>query len=133
MALFTSLICAVLLPALAVRAGMFIFRSALPFTLADLEMVWVLWVLILTFASFWCATAANGTVRAALCVFPVLIGIALASSLGAWLAPGTVFFLTSKINFFSNFQFTNSIANFWLSSVGADPPLYLLLLLLPTL
>src|SRR5258708_30634824 len=41
MALFTSLICAVLLPALPVRAGMFIFRSALPFTLADLQMVWV--------------------------------------------------------------------------------------------
>src|SRR6267142_890873 len=133
MALFTSLICAVLLPGLAVRAGMFIFRSPLPFDLADLDMVWVFGVLILTFVSFWCATAANGTVRAALCVFPIIIGIALASSLGAWLAPGTVAFLVSKLNFFSNFRFTNSLANFKLSSVNSNPLFDLLLLLVPTL
>src|SRR5258708_2274017 len=112
---------------------MFIFRSAVSFTFADLHMVGVCWVLILTFASFWCATAANGTVRAALCVFPVLIGIALASSLGAWLAPGTVAFLTSKINFFSNFSFTNSMANLNLAAIGANQLFDLLLPLVPTL
>ncbi len=132
-ALFSSFICAVLLPALALSAGKFVFRSPIPFALADLDMTWVFWVLIVTFASFWCASATNGTVRAALSVFPVIITIVLAGSLGAWLAPGTVAFLVSRIDFFANFRFTDSAANFQLTAVGARPLFDFLLLLVPVL
>ena len=44
-------------------------------------------VLILTFAAFWCACAVNGTVRAVLWVFPVLIAVGLASVFGERAAP----------------------------------------------
>ena len=87
-AMFTGLVCAVLLPVLVMVVLGLIFGS--PFMFVDEAMAGLmifggsifglpvmmlghalpgllLTVLVLTFASFWCACAVNGTVRAALC------------------------------------------------------------------
>ena len=85
MAMLAGLACSVLLPVLAtVAVGsvygspfMFVHRRALP----DLLILYP----ILTFACFWCACAANGTVRAAAWIAPVTTAVFLASSSGTWL------------------------------------------------
>jgi ABC-type transport system involved in multi-copper enzyme maturation permease subunit len=138
MALFTSFFCALLLPALAVIAGKLIFRSPLSFTLADSGILWVIAVLLLTFASFWCACSVNGTVSATLCVFPVLVGLVLAGQFGDWVALksfnfGQPAFVFSRLGLFANFRFTNAVSNLD-PSRGPDGPFsFLALLVLPAL
>lgn len=86
MTMFAGFVCAVLLPTLVVTAVGFVFGS--PFMFVDPKGMpgWLLAVLLLSFASFWCACAVNGTVRAALWVVPAVGALFLASRCGDWVA-----------------------------------------------
>ncbi len=77
----------------------------------SLTTAWLLGVLILTFASFWCACAVKGTVRAALSVLPALIVLSLASGFGIGAGPKFEYFLVSQIHPFANFRFTDTIVS----------------------
>lgn len=85
MAMLSGLACSILLPVLAMVAVgsvyrspfMFVYRRALP----DLLILYP----ILIFVCFWCACAANGTVRAAAGIAPVTTAVFFASSSGTWL------------------------------------------------
>lgn len=84
-AMFAGFACSVLLPLLAMIAigtaygspFMFIYTSALP----DELIVYA----ILIFACFWCACAADATMRAATWAMPVIAAIPFASAGGLWL------------------------------------------------
>ncbi len=86
MAMFAGFVCAVLLPTLVVTVVGFIFGSPFMFVDPRSEMVWLPAVLLLSFASFWCACAVSGTVRAALWVVPAMGAVFLASRCGDWVA-----------------------------------------------
>jgi hypothetical protein len=75
----------VLLPVLVVVTIGSAFGS--PFMFVNFHELpnWMIMVPIMTFAAFWCACAANGTVRAALWVAAAPMAIWIASSGGAWL------------------------------------------------
>jgi len=109
MALLAGVVCAALLPELVLIAGGLLFGS--PFKFLDLRigMVWLLIVLLLSFASFWCACAVNGTVRAALWVFPVLATLVIAGQFGGWTAEKLVPLVVSKLDFFSQIRFINNL------------------------
>ena len=89
-----ALLCAVALPLLVLVAGGSIHGSPSMYvdsiyagrgdSLFSLP-AWLLLVSVLTLASFWCACATNGTVRAALWVFPVTNAIFFAGIGGMWL------------------------------------------------
>jgi len=85
MAMVTGFASSVLLPLLVVIA----VGSALgsPFMFVDFRGLrdWMLLVPIMTFAAFWCACAANGTVRASLWVAAAPMAIWVARSGGTWL------------------------------------------------
>jgi len=85
MAMLAGFASAVLLPLLVLIAAGSVFGS--PFMFVDFRSLpdWMLVVPLLTFASFWCACAANGTVRAGLWVIPVAMAIFFAGSGGLWL------------------------------------------------
>ncbi len=122
MAVFTGFVCAVLLPVLVLIAGGFIFGS--PFMFVDPKAVgWPLMLLLLSFASFWCACAVNGTVRAVLWVFPVMGALFLVSQCGDWvtreLAPYAgrlmhmaVLGVVWRFDPFAYFRFINAISRF---------------------
>jgi hypothetical protein len=84
-AMLAGLACAMLLPLLAMlivgsaygSPFMFVYLPALP--------AWLVLYPILTFAWFWCACTANGTVRAATWAMPVIAAIPFASAGGRWL------------------------------------------------
>jgi hypothetical protein len=84
-AMFAGLACAVLFPVLTVMAGGSVYGS--PFLFVDVPVVRAELIVlpILTFACFWCACAANGTVRAAVWAMPVIAAIPFASAGGLWL------------------------------------------------
>ena len=84
-AMFAGLACAVLLPLLNMIAVGSVFGS--PFMFVDVASLPDLLILypLLIFSCFWCACAANGTVRATIWVAPVMIAILLACSGGWWL------------------------------------------------
>lgn len=130
-AMFAGVVCSALLPVLVQRAGGFLFGWPQMFESRDAEMAWLLTIALLSFASFWCAGAVNGTVRAALWVFPVLIALLLAGRFGEWVASGPVDFVVSRFDLFTNFRFTNAVSNIPLFDTGAPPVLFVLLV--PTL
>lgn len=84
-AMFAGLACSVLFPVLTMIAGGSVYGS--PFLYVDVSAVRAELVVfpILTFACFWCACAANGTVRAAIWAMPVIAAIPFASAGGLWL------------------------------------------------
>jgi len=86
MAMFAGFVCAVLLPTLVVTAVGSVFGS--PFMFVDPKGMPgpLLAVLLLSFASFWCACAVSGTVRAALWVVPAVGAVSLAGRFGGWIA-----------------------------------------------
>ena len=133
-AMFTGLICAVLLPVSALVASRFIFGSPLMSVNLETGMDWLLSVLLVSFASFWCACAIKGTVRATLWVFPALIALSLAGAFGDRIAIQVVDFVVSRLDLFVDFRFTNAVSNIHLFATGV-PPKWLLVLLLvaPTL
>jgi len=163
MAMFTSLICAVLLPILVMHVLGFIFGSASMFvdqamgglTIAGgsiglaggpvfgLLFLFVnqtvpgllLTALLLTVASFWCACAVNGTVRAALCFVPAIGAALLAGRCGGWIAPKLLDLVVSRFHPFSDFRFINAVSkvHFQLFAVVATPIRVVTLLLVPTL
>jgi len=107
MALFAGLVGAGLLPMLI--AGR-LFGSSRIFVDVHFGMGWLFVVLILTFASFWCACAANGTVRAVLWVSPVIIVLGLASQFGERVGREFMDLLVSRFGVFENFKFTHAVA-----------------------
>src|ERR1700674_2828555 len=133
--LFTALlagsVCAVLLPVLVLIAGGFLSGSLFMFVDPHAEMVW-LTVSLLTFASFWCACAVNGTVRAVLWVFPMMGALLLAGRFGDWVAPELMDLVVSRFDPFADFRFTNAISNI-LYGRYATPAMFATLLLVPTL
>lgn len=85
MAVLAGLACSILLPLLVLIAAGSIFGS--PFMFVDLRPLraWLLVIPLLSLASFWCACASSGTVRAALWVFPMTGAIYFAGTSGMWL------------------------------------------------
>jgi polyhydroxybutyrate depolymerase len=71
----------------------------------------LLTALVLTLASFWCACAVNGTVRAALWFVPAIGAVLLAGRGGGWIAPKLVDLVVSRFDLFAHFQFTNAVIN----------------------
>lgn len=111
MALFAGVVCAVLLGGLGLTACGFLFGS--PFKFVDeqgIPTTLLLTVLLLTFASFWCACAVNGTVRAVLWVFPLLIAVGLASVFGDWAGRQLVNALVARFDFFASFRFATTVS-----------------------
>jgi ABC-type transport system involved in multi-copper enzyme maturation permease subunit len=133
MALFAAPVCAVLLPALVLIAGGSIFGS--PFMFVDVKAMpgLLLVVLLLSFASFWCASAVNGTVRAALWLLPLMATLLLAGKFGAWVAPQLMDLVVSRFDLFADFRLTNAVSNIQLESIAADPRRLAMLLLAPAL
>lgn len=85
MAMLAGFISAVLLPLIVVITVGTVFGS--PFLFVDFQELrhWMILVPLMTFASFWCACAANGTVRASLWVASVPAAIIFARTGGMWL------------------------------------------------
>jgi polyhydroxybutyrate depolymerase len=161
-ALFTGVVCAVMLPFLAMVALGFVFGTPSMFvnqamgglTIAGgsiglaggpffgLLFMFViqtvpgmlLTALLLIVASFWCACAVKGTVRAALCFVPVIGAALLAGRCGGWIAPKLLDLLVSRADPFSNFRFIKAISNLHLQLffAAASPLRALTLLLVPT-
>jgi polyhydroxybutyrate depolymerase len=163
MALFTGLLCAVLLPVLVMITLGFIFGS--PFMFVDQAMGGLmiaggsiglaggsifgllfmfvdqampgllLTALLLTVASFWCACAVKATVRAALWFVPAMGAVLLAGRCGGWMAPKLVDLVVSRFHPFTDFRFTNAVSNLHLKLfvIGATPLRVVMLLLVPTL
>jgi ABC-type transport system involved in multi-copper enzyme maturation permease subunit len=133
-AMFTGLVCAVLLPVSALIAGKFIFGSPLMSVNLDMGIAWLLGVLLLSFASFWCACAVKGTVSAALWVFPAMIAVSFAGAFGDRVAGQVMNFVVSRLDLFADFRFTNAISNIHLFTASTPSMLLLVLLLVvPTL
>jgi len=128
-ALFAGLVCCVLLPLLVLN----LFGPASLFVDVRGGMAWALMLLLLSFAAFWCACAVNGTVRAALWLFPTLGSLALAARFGDWVGSEGMDFVASRFDLFTNFRFTNATANLQLFDVLATPLRVITLLLAPTL
>jgi ABC-type transport system involved in multi-copper enzyme maturation permease subunit len=82
MALVAGFACAALLPLLVAIGAGSLFGSPLMFVNLRELRAWLAAVPVLTFASFWCACAANGTLRAALWLSPVTAAIFLLSATG---------------------------------------------------
>jgi len=85
MAMVAGVTCAVVFPYLTMVAGGTVFGSPLMFVNIRAFFAWLFMAPVLTFACFWCACAANGTVRAAIWVFPATTAIFLARPGGTWL------------------------------------------------
>ena len=77
---------------------------------------WLLGMLLLTFAAFWCACAGNGTVSAVLWVFPVMIALYLAGEFGKWAGPVLTHLFFSRFDPFGNVKFANAV-----SRLGSNP------------
>jgi ABC-type transport system involved in multi-copper enzyme maturation permease subunit len=107
MALFAGFVGAGLLPMLI--AGR-LFGSSHMFVDVHLGIRWLLAVLILTFAAFWCACAVNGTVGAVLWVFPVLIAVGVANVFGERAGRELVDVLVARFDPFATFRFTTAVS-----------------------
>ncbi len=108
-ALFAGWVGAGLLPLLI--AGRILFGA--PRILVDVHfgMDWLFVVLILTFASFWCACAVNGTVRAVLWVIPVMIALYFAAELGKWAGPALTNLFFANFDPFANLKFAHAVSS----------------------
>lgn len=163
MALLTGLVCAVLLPVSVMVVLGFIFGTPLMFVdqamtgltiaggaigltggslFAFLFMFvnqtlpgLLLTALLLTVASFWCACAVNGTVRAVLWYVPAIGAALLAGRCGGWIAPYLVDLFVSRFEPFRDFRFINAVSNLHLRLffAVATPLRVVTVLLVPTL
>jgi polyhydroxybutyrate depolymerase len=162
-AVFTGLVCAVLLPVLVMVVLGSIFGT--PFRFVDQAMVGLtiaggsiglaggslfgflfmfvnqtvpgllLTALLLTVAAFWCACAVNGTVRAVLWYVPAIGAALLAGRCGGWMAPKLVDLFVSRFDPFRDFRFINAISNLHIQFFFAlaTPLRVVTVLLVPTL
>jgi hypothetical protein len=128
-ALFAGLVCSVLLPILVLD----LFGSPSMFVDVHGATVWAAAILLLSFASFWCACAVNGTVRAALWVFPTMGALLVTGGFGNWVAPKLVDLAVSRFDPFTDFRFTNAVSNLQSVVILATPLRVITLLLVPTL
>ncbi len=134
MALLTSFVCAGLLPALVLIAGGSLFGSPLMFVDPHGAMVWLVVMPLLTFASFWCACAFNGTVRAVLWLFPMLGALVIAGQFGERVARGLLALpVLWKFDLFPDAAFMSYPLNIQLLVIGAAPFRVVTFLLIPTL
>ena len=133
MALFAGILCAALLPVLVLIAGGFRFGSPFRFVDVHTAMVWLLTASLLTFASFWCACAANGTVRAALWLLPTMGALLLAIDFSEWVAREVMDLFFSRFDPFVDFRFTNAVSNINFFVIRATPMPFLEFLLVPAL
>lgn len=85
MAMFAGLACSMVFPVLTMIAGGAVHGSPLMYVNVHALPDDLILFSILTFTCFWCACAANGTVRAAIWTLPVTAGVSLASAGGLWL------------------------------------------------
>jgi ABC-type transport system involved in multi-copper enzyme maturation permease subunit len=134
-AMLSGVVCGVLLPTFVLLAGGFVHGSPLRFADPHGEILWLLTASLLSFASFWCACAVSGTVRAVravLWLFPVLGALLLAAGFGDWVGTGLMDRVASSFDLFTDFQFTNAVSNFQFSNIAATPSPLLTLVLLPT-
>jgi len=163
MALFTGLVCAVLLPVLVMVVLGLIFGT--PFMFVDQAMVGLtiaggsiglaggslfgflflfvnqtvpgllLTALLLTVAAFWCACAVSGTVRAVLWYVPAVVAVLLVGRCGGWIAPKLLELVVSKFDPFKDFRFISAISNVHLQLFFAlaTPLRVVTVLLVPTL
>jgi polyhydroxybutyrate depolymerase len=163
MALFTGLVCAVLLPVLVMVVLGFSFGT--PFMFVDQAMVGLmiaggsiglaggplfgflflfvnqtvpgllLTALLLTVAAFWCACAVKGTVRAVLWYVPAIGAVLLAGRCGGWIGPKLLELVVSKFHPFTDFRFINAISNLHIQFFFAlaTPLRAVAVLLVPTL
>jgi hypothetical protein len=131
-AMFTGFVCAVLLPILVLLAGGLAFGSPFRFLEPRTAVVWMVIALLLSLASFWCACTVNGTVRAALWLFPVMGTLLVAGRFGDRVARELMDLVASRFDLFAHFGFTNTVSNIQLYSRDATPMLVATLLLLPT-
>lgn len=158
MAMFTGLVCAVLLPVCVMVLLGRIFGSPLMFVdqamggLTIVEGTIFGWFLVfvdqamhgaipgllltgalLTFASFWCACAVKGTVRAALWLVPAIAVVILAVRTGDWMSPKLVDLVVSGSDPLKDLRFTSAVSNLQSFVMGATPLGVVTLLLVPTL
>ena len=106
MALFAGVVGAGLLPMLI--AGK-LFGSSRSLADIHLGVVWLFAVLLLTFAAFWCACAANGTVRAVQWVIPAMLVLSAVFSLSEWAGEGLTDLIISRFDPFADFKFTEAV------------------------
>ena len=128
-ALFAGLVCAALLPISVLS----LFGPPSMFVDTQKGMEWALMVLLLSFASFWCACAVNGTVRAVLWLFPAMGSLVLAGRFGGWVGSEAMDLAVSRFDLFPSFRFTNALSNLQRFVEFATPLRVITLLLVPTL
>lgn len=83
-ALFTSLVCAALLPMSVLTLGGWIDGSAQHYLNGSIPAVCIAEAVGLTLAAFWCACVVKGTVQATLWVFPLCLSVLLAVESASW-------------------------------------------------
>lgn len=133
MAMFAGVVCPAVLPTLVLMAGGHSLAWSFMVEHSAGVMAWLLAMALLCFASFWCASAVNGTVRAALWVFPVMITLALAASRAAWVGLEVMRPVLSRLDIFADFGFTRKVSHLHVIATGVPSLLFVLLLLIPTL
>ena len=101
---------AVLLPIVLLTAGGYLAGSPNLFLDTNFAILWLLVVLLLIFAAFWCACAANGTVRAVLWVFPALIALGLADKFGGRAGRELVQRFVAAFDPLANLRFTIAVS-----------------------
>ena len=104
--LLVSFVCAGFVPLLLMAAGGHLFPSAFPPGDANFQLAWLLAALAVTFISFWCACAVNGTVTAVVWLVSSLVILAGVSEFGIWAGPWLMELIASKFHLFSNFRIT---------------------------
>ena len=107
--LFAGLMGAALIPMLLLVAGGSLFGSPFKFVEVNFGIFWLVVVLLLSFASFWCACAAKGTVSAVLWVFPAVIAVGLAGKLGVRAGGELINYYISRFDPFADFKFATTV------------------------
>ncbi len=130
-ALFAGLVGAGLLPMLI--AGK-LFGSSRVFVDVHLGGRWLLVVLLLTFAAFWCACALNSTVGAVLWVLPALGAVILTGIFGGWVARKFMDFVLSTFDPLAHHVFAAAVRMlWWFWRLSSPEELILTVLLVPAL
>jgi hypothetical protein len=109
MALFAGFVGAWLLPVSI--AGRALFVPSRFWDGRHFEFSFLIAVLLLTFAAFWCACAVNGTVRAVLWVVPVMVVLYYAGELGKRAGPAFTHLFFPRFDPFANVKLANAVSH----------------------
>lgn len=85
-AVSASVLFAALLPMAVLLVGGWMRGSLWMYMSPKLLWVWPTEIALITLAAFWCSCVVKGTVRAALWLFPVMMGLFVAGRTGGWFA-----------------------------------------------